>query len=117
MAIKTKMSAHLKRMYFNKRNSLYLLSRDATQNLPGTDKPINVTAGYKRLLAYYTSGNYTGDNAFEVGMKLADSYYKEVRRFNPFLQEVFQFFHGISLVKRTPYTSLFFSKVLASFQR
>ncbi|XP_066927673.1 uncharacterized protein [Clytia hemisphaerica] len=51
---------------------------DATQKLPGTKTPINVTAGYKRLLAYYTSGNYTGDNAFEVGTKLADSYYKEV---------------------------------------
>ena len=34
--------------------------------------------GYDNLLKYYTSGNYTGTQAFDLGTSLADSYYKEV---------------------------------------
>ena len=51
---------------------------EATQKLPGTDIKIDVKTGYENLLKYYTSGNFTGTEAFELGTELADSYYKEV---------------------------------------
>ena len=63
-------------MFF--RMSVISFFSETTQKLPGTDIKIDVKTGYENLLKYYTSGNFTGNEAFDLGTELAESYYKEV---------------------------------------
>jgi len=55
--------------------------------LPDDGPKIDVKEGYKNFLMYYTSGNFTGDEAYQLGERLVRSYYEQV--FNLFSREFY----------------------------